>query len=393
MPWKVNNVSEVRFAACHAVRSLSQPVAAVAHAYNVSRKTLHKWLNLFDACTQPLAQDLQDRSRRPRRSPRRTPAAIEKQILNVRDRHNWGPRKIRHFLLQEAQRRRRAQPQLPTIRTIANILRRHHRIQPDTPTPELQRFERSGPNHLWQMDHKGSVEVQRRKVMPLSILDDHSRYCLSLTPCLDLTMNTAWDILWDLFGQVGLPHAILADNAFRAHGGFTTERCPGLGWLDARLIRLGIQPSHGRPYHPQTQGKVERFHGSVNRELIRFNVRRDCLEHFCEDCQRYRNTYNTLRPHEALGDLPPLSRWRPSDRPRPASLPEVTYPAGSVLRKVSTSGDIRYRGYRILCGRGITGQPVRVEERQNELVVFYCHKQIRSLPLLSRNQRQPDIML
>lgn len=393
MPWKVKNVSEVRFAACHAVRTLGQPVAAVARAYHVSRKTLHKWLRLFDGRARPVAEDLRDRSRRPHRSPRRTSPAMEKLVLDVRDGLNWGPRKIYNFLLQEIERGRPIGPPLPHMRTIANILRRHDRIQPDTAQPELQRFERARPNQLWQIDHKGSVEVQRRKVMPLSILDDHSRYCLRLTPCLDLTLDTVWGILWDLFGEVGLSDAILADNAFRAHGGFSVQRCPGLGWFDARLIRLGIRPLHGRPYHPQTQGKVERFHGSVNRELIQFNARRDCLEHFRQDCEQYRVTYNTLRPHEAVGDRPPVSRWRPSNRLRPNQLPPVTYPAGAVLRKVSTSGDIRYCGYRILCGRGITGQPVRVEESQNELAVFYGHKKIRSLPLLSRKQRNPSIML
>jgi len=392
MPWKVSNVSEVRFAACHAVRSLHRPVSDVARQFHVSRKTLHKWLRLFDEQATPTAADLENRSRRPRHCPRQTRQAIEQRVLHVRDRYNWGPRKIHHFLLREAQRQN-LQPPMPAIRTIANILQRHHRVVPAAQTPELQRFERSAANELWQIDHKGPVEVERRKVMPLSVLDDHSRYCLAFAPCLNLTMACVWDVLWALFEQVGLPEAILADNGFRAHGGFTTDRCPGLGWFDARLIRLGIEPNHGRAYHPQTQGKVERFHGSAVREFINFNARRDCLRHFSQDCQRYRELYNTLRPHEALGDEPPVSRWRPSRRARPSLLPEASYPADAILRKVSHSGDIRFQGYRILCGRGIVGQAVRIEPREHEIAVFYCHKQIRSLPCLSRNQRQPDRML
>ena len=100
----------------------------------------------------------------------------------------------------------------------------------------------------------------------------------------------------------------------------------------------------------------------------------------------------SLRAISGLGDQPPLTRWVPSDRPRPQHLPDVAYPVGAILRKVSTAGDIRYHGYRILCGRAITGQPVRVDEREHELAVFYCHKQIGSLSLISRGQRQPDIM-
>jgi transposase InsO family protein len=393
MPWKVSNMSEVRFAACHAVRSLRRPVAVVARQFGVSRKTLHKWLRLFDAKAQPSVADLADRSRRPRRCPRRTHEDLQQRILQVRQQYNWGPRKIYGFLLHQA--RHNQHPMPPAIRTVAYILQRHRGQEDNDPAtaPELIRFERSQPNQLWQIDHKGPVEVARSKVMPLSILDDHSRYCLAFTPCLNLTMATAWDVLWGIFEPAGLPEAILADNSFRAHGGFTTDRCPGLSWFDARLIRLGIDPHHGRPYHPQTQGKVERFHGSSNRELLNFNARRDCLEHFVQDCEHYRCIYNTIRPHEALADHPPVSRWQPSPRIRPAQLPDVTYPAGSILRKVSTSGDVRYQGYRILCGRGITGQLVRIEEHDHQIVVFYCHKSIRCLPSLSKNQRQPDIML
>jgi transposase InsO family protein len=391
MPWKVSNVSEIRFAACHAVRSLHRPVTFVASQFHVSRKTLYKWLRLFDDQNTPSPTDLSDRSRRPRHCPRQTAPDIEQRVLQVRDCYNWGPRKIHRLLLNQAQQHRGDPP--PALRTVANILLRNHRIVPPTPAQELQRFERAAANELWQIDHKGPVEVQRRKVMPLSVLDDHSRYCLAFTPCLQLTMACAWDILWNLFDQVGLPQAVLCDNAFRACGGFTADRCPGLGWFDARLIRLGIHPAHGRPYHPQTQGKVERFHGSAVRELIDFNARRDSLGHFSQDCERYRHIYNTLRPHEALADQTPLSHWQPSPRIRPARLPDVTYPAGAVLRKVSTSGDARYQGYRILCGRGISGQLVRIEEREHEIAVFYCQKQIRCLQTISPTMRKPDIML
>src|SRR5688500_15548212 len=131
-----------------------------------------------------------------------------------------------------------------------------------------------------------------------------------------------------------------------------TARPAGISAFDARLVLLGIRPSHGRPYHPQTQGKVERLNGSSVRELIDFNARRDCREHFEADCRAWRGVYNTLRPHEALGDLPPVERWRPSPRPRPRELPEVAYGPGAVLRTVSCTGVISFNGRSILCGRG-----------------------------------------
>ena len=173
-----------------------------------------------------------------------------------------------------------------------------------------------------------------------------------------------------------MPQSVLCDNAF----GTTFEVPKTVSWFDAQLIRLGIRPIHGRPYHPQTQGKVERLHGTLEREVWP-HVRRDSLLHFSEDVNHWRTqVYNTIRPHEALGDKPPLSRFCPSPRPRPAEIPEVEYPSGSITRKVSTSGDIRWRKYRILAGGGLVGQYVRIEERDHEIAVYYAWKQVRGIP-------------
>jgi transposase InsO family protein len=106
----------------------------------------------------------------------------------------------------------------PPIRTIAAILRRHGCVKGGSPTPpeNPQRFERDRPNQPWQLDFKGPLEVSRQRVVPLSILDDHGRYLLALRPCTDMTFATVQSLLWDLFGEVGLPTALLCDNAFVA---------------------------------------------------------------------------------------------------------------------------------------------------------------------------------
>jgi transposase InsO family protein len=385
MPWEVPAVPEIRFALCHAVRSCGEPLAAAARRFGVSRKTAYKWLARHDAAP---GAPLCDRSRRPLRSPGRTPEVAEHAVLGVRDRFNWGPRKIRAFLLQDAARRGEPPPAgLPSVRTCAAVLARHGRVGPRGPAPAppdaLQRFERAAPNELWQADFKGPVEVARRRVMPLSVIDDHSRYLLAFRPCADRTMATAWAVLWDVFGECGLPQQLLCDGGFKAQQGrYAGAPAPGLGWFDARLIRLGIRPCHGRPRHPQTQGKVERLHGSSDRELTYFDARRDTPEHYAADCERWRATFNTLRPHEALADAPPATRWRPArDRPRPATLPEPGgfYPPGAELRRVGASGDVRVDGCRVLCGRGITGQHVRLERRAREVAIFYCWKEIRTI--------------
>jgi hypothetical protein len=168
---------------------------------------------------------------------------------------------------------------------------------------------------------------------------------------------------------MALPDALLCDNAFSAP--------VGLSWLDEKLVRLGIRPIHGRPYHPQTQGKIERFNGSVQRELFDFAARRDCLEHFIEDASAWRRTYNTLRPHESLGDMPPVSRWQVSSRPRPATLPQITYPPGAMLRKVTQVGDIYYHQTRILVGRALARQFVQIIEREHDIAIYYSTHLLR----------------
>lgn len=304
MAWKELSVSEQRLLMVNLIDDGRESVAALCRRMGVSRKTAYKWLARWRA--QP-GEPLVDHSRRPRASPRRAAAALEASVLAVRDEHRWGARKI-HATLQ------RRGLDVPSINTVNRVLARHGRLQPTPPQlpPATQRFERSAPNELWQLDHKGPIEIGRRRRHPLTVMDDHSRYLLLLEPCPDLTTTRVWTLLWGLFGEVGLPEALLCDNAFAVR-----QAMPGtLSRFEANLIRLNIRPIHGRPYHPQTQGKVERLHGTFEREMYPL-VRTDNDDAFRQDTLRWRQGYNRLRPHEALGDEPPMTRWRPSDRPRP----------------------------------------------------------------------------
>ena len=175
-------------------------------------------------------------------------------------------------------------------------------------------------------------------------------------------------------GEVGMPEAILADNAFS-----TTFAAPAtLSWFDANLICLGIRPIHGRPYHPQTQGKVERLHGTLERELLP-RADRASLEAYSRDIERWREQYNTVRPHEAIGDIPPAERWRPSPRPRPRMIPQPQYPPGSTLRTVCEVGSIRWNKLRIMAGRGLVGRTVRVVETEHTTDLYFAHVRIRSI--------------
>lgn len=218
----------------------------------------------------------------------------------------------------------------------------------------------------------GGRKIVRRRYHPFTVQDDHSRFCLCFEPLADTSIASYWPVLWDVFDAFGLPDQILCDGAFAAHG-------LGLSELEARLIRLGVRPLHGRPYHPQTQGKVERLHGTISHELFRFRARTAQMDHFLADRDRWLATYNYVRPHESLGDRPPVSRWRRSLRRRPAMLPEIVYDDNAVLRKVSQVGDIHFARVRIGVARSLAGQYVRIEEREHEIGVFYAWKELRTI--------------
>lgn len=366
MPWKVAAVSEVRGDFITSVLTLRKGVAEASREFGISRKTAYKWLRRYRE--DPNAS-LEDRSRRPERSPNRTSEAVEKQILKLRRCLKWGARKIHAYLRDRG-------VDVPDRRTVHRVLSRHGQVEkkpPEEATPG--HFERARANELWQIDFKGPFEVARGWCHGFTVLDDHSRYLLEFRATRRRDMKTAWDVLWAVFGEYGLPDSVLSDNAFSAR----YREINTLSWFDSQLLRLGIQPLHGRPYHPQTQGKVERVQQTIEREFLR-KCRRDSVDEFHGDFRRWRRLYNAVRPHEALGDQPPLTRWSPSSRTRPSKVPELSYPPGAVIRKVSTVGDIRWKKYRILAGRGLTGQYVRLEERDEELVVLFSEYKVRALP-------------
>jgi transposase InsO family protein len=374
-------VELLRQSLCHRILYEGLSVAQAAREGGVSRKTLYKFLARRRADPNEL---LKDRSRRPRGSPLRSDAELEEAVLALRDRYRFGSRKI-HTLLHN-----QGMTPLCSIRTITAILNRHARIHhpPVSKVDESLQcsFERPAPNDLWQVDHKGPVEIARVKHHPWTILDDHSRFCLCFEPLTEKSLAFTWPVLWECFGQYGLPEAILSDGAF-------ADRGTGISQFDQRLIRLGIQPIHGRPYHPQTQGKVERLHGTIDWELLDFNARTESMEWFLEDRDRWWENYNFLRPHEALNDQPPISRYRPSRRRRPDSIPPMTYDADHLLRRVSQVGDICYHRKRIAVGRALARQQVRLIEQGSTLEVYFGPALLRVIELETlSNKRHNQIV-
>jgi transposase InsO family protein len=342
-------------------------VTKACQDFGISRKTAYKWLQ---RATQQQPQPLCDRSRRPHHCPQQTAEGIEDAILQVHDDYLWGARKIHAYLCQQGYA-------MPCPSTVHQVLRRHSRVAVTAPALTPVRFQRSVPNYLWQMDFKGPLQGPSQRRYLLTIEDDHSRYLLAVRLCPDQTMASVWTVLWPLLATTGLPLAILSDNGFAPRG--PAEH--GLSWLEARLLRLGIAAFHGRPYHPQTQGKVERAHQTMEREILPRLDWTQPEERLVEQLEHWRQqVYNALRPHEALGNATPASRWYPSERPRPPQLPPLVYPPGMPTRKVMQRGEISWQGYEVLVGAGLEGERVGVELDADMLVLRYGSHELRRLP-------------
>ena len=365
MPWREMSAVSLReeFIALCGLGGLS--VAECCRRFCISRKTGCKWLARARA-----GEDLADRSRRPRRSPRRTGDDLERIIVEARDTHPaWGARKLRAWLA--ARVGSRTAIELPSPSTISMILHRHGRITPEasaSATP-WQRFERAEPNELWQMDFKGHVAMSRGGVggrcHPLTVLDDHSRYCVTLRACDDERDETVRPHLREAFRVYGLPERILCDNGPPWGAAGEPEAWTA---LEVWLVKLGVQTTHGRPRHPQTQGKDERFHRTLKGELLKRTDLRDLIE-AQRQFDRWRRMYNEDRPHESLGNATPSTRYRPSPRPYPEREPEMEYDRGDQVRRVGEGGIIHYACRRVRVGRALEGERVAVKPTARDGIV------------------------
>lgn len=317
--------------------------------FGISRKTGYKWLERYRA---EGAAALRDQSRRPKRSPAQCPAAVAATVLAVRAEHpTWGGRKLRRRLQDLGK------PNVPAASTCTQIMRRAGQLSSGTNAPPRpwQRFERALPNELWQLDFKGDFATQTgARCHPLTMLDDHSRFNLTLTAASDQTTATVRTALTAAFTTYGLPEAILCDNG--APWG-SMGNPSGHTALTVWLLRLGVRVLHGRPYHPQTQGKEERFHRTLKTELLSRHTWCD-LDHCASAFSRYRDRYNCERPHDALQGATPLSRYRSSPRAFLPTLPPIEYASDLQVRVVREKGVISFQGQTWLIGRGFASLPI-----------------------------------
>ena len=276
------------------VLSGESTMSALCREYGISRPTGYKWVE-----RQQAGKPLEDQSRRPKTIHRVAPET-ERLILDYREAHPAiGALKI-HRILEN-----KGHCDLPSVKTVNNILKRNGMITREASqaaTP-MQRFEKETPNEMWQADYKGHFEMaDGRRCHPLNIIDDHSRFNLCCEPMYTESYQEIKPVMIRLFESYGLPRVFLCDNG----NPWGTSQSTGFTSFEVWLMELGILTIHGRPLHPQTQGKDESFNRSMTKELLKHTMildREDARKKF----DQYRKFYNEERPHHALNLDTPAS--------------------------------------------------------------------------------------
>jgi transposase InsO family protein len=320
MTWKAVSVMEQRHELVRLAMMEGANRRELFRRFGVSPETGYKWIGRAVG-----GSDFADQSRKPLSSPLRCSDAIEHAVLTLRDQHPaWGARKLEAVLVRQGFA-------MPAVSTIHSILVRHHRIYPKRGgEPAHLRFERPEPNELWQMDFKGASGLSNgERLHPLTVIDDHSRYCICLAACGNERETTVKNRLTEVFCQHGLPQAFFVDN------GHPWGDTGGGKWTAFRvwLLKLGVQLIHARPYHPQSRGKNERFHRAMDDEVFAMRPLAN-IQEAQQAFTKWRTCYNHERPHEGIGMQCPGERYRPSPRTMPQTLQQPEYGEAEIIRKV-----------------------------------------------------------
>jgi transposase InsO family protein len=375
MAWGTVDVDEQRVRFVVSASRREKSLQELCKEFEISRPTGYAWLRRYQAGG---IAGVVEKSRRPHHSPGRTPRVIEQRVVALRrQRPDWGARKVQMLLQEEG-------IDLPVI-TVHRIFQRHGLVrEQDGHAPAVGRFERGSVNQLWQMDFKSPVGWEA-PVGPLSVLDDHSRYAIALRGTWTTQAEPVKQGLIEAFERCGMPDEMLMD-----HGTpwWNMKAVAGWTWLTVWLMKQGIRVHLSGYRHPQTQGKVERFHGALAAAAKRRGYppsgeRQKWLDEF-------RLEYNQVRPHEALGMRTPGSVWSPSPRHYQAQPRRWDYEAGAEVRRLSASGRLSVEGRGWEISRALAEEWVQLVRIGERILVYYCRSLVRELDLPTQRSTAVD---
>lgn len=318
--------------------------------FGLPRQTGYEWLAKLRSGG---VDALETQPSTPLTCPHATSDEVIRVVIAARKLHpTWGPRKLRPWLLE-----RDGTLVLPVPSTLGEILKRVGLV------PERRRRRRSpkysapfakavAPNDVWAADFKGQFHLGDHSLCyPLTISDSCSRYLLRCDG-YPSTSGAAKASFESAFREFGLPTVIHTDNGTP----FSSTAPAGLSKLSAWWVRLGIVPERSAPAHPWENGRHERMHRTLKAECTKPPRRTPSLQQRAFNV--FRSEYNDERPHEALGQKPPATSYRPSPRPYPRRLPELEYSDEHELRTVDSSGHFKWHGQVVFVSEAITAEVI-----------------------------------
>lgn len=362
MPWECKTVEDQRREFAQAALQCGN-FSALCREFGIDRHTGYKWKERY-AAQLPLT----DRIRRPHTSPGRTPEEMEARILAVRaDNPGWGARKIQEFLQQQGC------PNVPCAKTVNNIFNRYGCISREESLKRKPfiRFEKELCNQMWQADFKGEFRMaDGQYCYPLDILDDHSRFAIRIAPRIG-TANVAIPVFTEAFREFGLPNSVLSDNGAQ-FAGFRK----GYTQFERWLMDLDVLPIHGRIKHPQTQGKIERFHKTMKQELLNHTIIADITDAQIK-FSNWRDKYNNLRPHEALGMRRPGDVYTPSQREYKEIIEKFEYGGEHHVIKVNSWGYVRFDKWQIYLSETMIGRYIEFRPGPDGETFAACYRNFK----------------
>ena len=358
MPWKDKTVEELRKEFAQAAENCDN-FSSLCREFGITRATGYKWVKRY-ASDEPLS----DRSRRPHVTANKTPDETEMKIVDVRANHpGWGAKKIKTVLENKGH-------EMPCVKTVNNILNRYDCISKEESlkhTP-YTRFEKEKCNEMWQTDFKGEFKMQDGKYCyPLDIFDDHSRFVICIKPS-ESTSDLVLPVFREAFYEFGMPNSVLSDNGAQ-FAGFRQ----GYTQFEKWLMNHDVLPIHGRIKHPQTQGKIERFHRAMKQEVLNHYI-----PHNITDAERvlneWRNCYNNERPHEALGMRCPSDIYVPSEREYRDNVEKYEYSGIYHVIKVNSWGYVRFDRWQIYLSETMIDEYIEFRPNPNGDTFIACYR-------------------
>jgi transposase InsO family protein len=381
---KVVTMAEMRLEVLLEAERTGMSVTEVCRRFGISRQTYYRYRNRYLA---EGLEGLEDRSRRPLVPAHQIPSELEAEIVEMRKDHpRWGARRIRTELLRDG-----IDP--PVVSTIHQVLRRNGLVaatRKRKPKAD-RRFEREIANDLWQIDATEMLLGDASKAYVINILDDHSRYLLASLAGEAATGELAWDAFELAVSRYGLPRQLLSDNGLI----FTGRLHQVEVMFESSLNDFGVEMINSAPYHPQTLGKLERFH-RTQKEWLSDEGPAEDIDDLQELLDGFRFHYNRKRPHQGIDDATPAERYGVTPvpdnvirLPEASEMSEPDYPPHAYVRRVSDTGSIGYRGRVIQVGSRYRGAKVQVIDKGRLTHVYHGEALIRALRLDPKRRYQP----